>query len=40
MQPKHRVHPADDTAAQFGQFAQREFEKWRLIVRESGARAE
>jgi len=32
--------PAGGTAAQFGQFAQREFEKWRLIVRESGARAE
>lgn len=32
--------PAGGTPAQFGQFAQREFEKWRVIVRESGARAE
>ena len=32
--------PAGGTAAQFGQFTQREFEKWRTIVRESGARAE
>ena len=32
--------PAGGTAAQFGQFTQREFEKWRAIVRESGARAE
>ena len=25
---------------QFGQFVQREFEKWRVVVRESGAVAE
>lgn len=32
--------PVGGTPAQFGQFTQREFEKWRAIVRESGARAE
>lgn len=32
--------PAGGTAAQFGQFVQREHDKWRLIVRDSGARAE
>ena len=32
--------PAGGTAAQFGQFTQREHDKWRTIVRESGARAE
>ena len=32
--------PAGGTPAQFGQFVQREYEKWRVIVRESGARAE
>lgn len=32
--------PVGGTPAQFGQFTQREFEKWRTIVRESGARAE
>ena len=32
--------PAGGTPAQFGQFTQREFEKWRVIVRESGAKAE
>ena len=32
--------PAGGTPAQFGQFVQREHDKWRLIVRESGARAE
>ena len=32
--------PAGGTPAQFGQFFQREYEKWRVIVRESGARAE
>ena len=28
------------TPAQFAQFVQREYEKWRVIVRESGARAD
>jgi tripartite-type tricarboxylate transporter receptor subunit TctC len=32
--------PAGGTPAQFGQFVQREYDKWRLIVRDSGARAE
>ncbi len=32
--------PAGGTPQQFGQFVQREFEKWRAIVRESGATAE
>lgn len=32
--------PAGGTPAQFGQFVQREHDKWRLIVRESGAKAE
>jgi tripartite-type tricarboxylate transporter receptor subunit TctC len=32
--------PAGGTPAQFGQFTQRELDKWRTIVRESGARAE
>ncbi len=32
--------PVGGSAAQFGQFIQREFEKWRQIVRESGATAE
>jgi tripartite-type tricarboxylate transporter receptor subunit TctC len=32
--------PAGGTPAQFGQFTQRELDKWRIIVRESGARAE
>ncbi len=32
--------PAGGTSAQFGQFVQREFEKWRVIVRESGATPE
>ena len=32
--------PAGGTPAQFGQFTQREHDKWRVIVRESGARAE
>jgi tripartite-type tricarboxylate transporter receptor subunit TctC len=32
--------PVGGTPAQFGQFAQREHDKWRVIVRESGARAE
>jgi tripartite-type tricarboxylate transporter receptor subunit TctC len=32
--------PAGGTPAQFGQFTQREHDKWRTIVRESGARAE
>ena len=27
-------------AAQFGQFTQKEYEKWKVIVRESGATAE
>lgn len=32
--------PIGGTPAQFGQFVQREFEKWKVIVLESGARAE
>ena len=32
--------PAGGTPQQFGQFVQREFEKWRHVVRESGATAE
>jgi tripartite-type tricarboxylate transporter receptor subunit TctC len=32
--------PVGGTPQQFGQFVQREFEKWRVVVRESGATAE
>ena len=32
--------PVGGTPAQFGQFTQREYEKWKVIVRESGATAE
>ncbi len=32
--------PVGGTPAQFGQFVQKEFEKWRVIVRESGATTE
>jgi tripartite-type tricarboxylate transporter receptor subunit TctC len=32
--------PAGGTPAQFGQFVQREHDKWRVIVRDSGAKAE
>jgi len=32
--------PVGGAPAQFAQFVQREYEKWRVIVRESGARAE
>jgi tripartite-type tricarboxylate transporter receptor subunit TctC len=32
--------PVGRTPAEFGQFVQREFEKWKLIVRESGATPE
>ena len=32
--------PVGGSSAQFGQFTQREYDKWRVIVRESGARAE
>jgi tripartite-type tricarboxylate transporter receptor subunit TctC len=32
--------PVGGTPEQFGQFTQREYEKWKLIVRESGATAE
>jgi tripartite-type tricarboxylate transporter receptor subunit TctC len=32
--------PVGGTPAQFGQFVQKEYEKWKLIVRESGATAE
>lgn len=32
--------PVGGTPAQFAQFVQREYEKWRVIVHESGARAE
>jgi tripartite-type tricarboxylate transporter receptor subunit TctC len=34
---KEGADPAGGTPQQFGQFVQREFEKWRVIVRESGA---
>ena len=32
--------PVGGTPAQFGQFVQKEYEKWKVIVRESGASAE
>jgi len=32
--------PAGGTSAAFREFVQREYEKWKLIVRESGATAE
>jgi tripartite-type tricarboxylate transporter receptor subunit TctC len=32
--------PVGGSAAQFGQFTQKEFEKWKVIVRDSGATAE
>lgn len=32
--------PVGGTPEQFGQFVQREYEKWKIIVQESGARAE
>ena len=32
--------PVGGSPAQFGQFVQKEFEKWKVIVLESGARAE
>jgi tripartite-type tricarboxylate transporter receptor subunit TctC len=32
--------PVGGTPAEFGQFVQREYEKWKLVVRESGATAE
>jgi hypothetical protein len=32
--------PVGGSPAQFGQFVQKEFEKWRVVVRESGATAE
>ena len=32
--------PVGGTPEQFGQFVQKEFEKWRVIVRESGATAD
>jgi len=34
---KEGADPVANTPQQFGQFVQREFEKWRLVVRESGA---
>ncbi len=37
---KEGADPAGGTPAQFAQFVQREFEKWRTVVRESGATAE
>jgi tripartite-type tricarboxylate transporter receptor subunit TctC len=37
---KEGADPAGGTPQQFGQFVQREFEKWRVVVRESGATAE
>jgi tripartite-type tricarboxylate transporter receptor subunit TctC len=32
--------PVGGTPAEFGQFVQREYEKWKVVVRESGATAE
>ena len=37
---KEGADPAAGTPQEFAQFVQREFEKWRLVVRESGATAE
>ncbi len=37
---KEGADPISGTPQQFGQFVQREFEKWRAVVRESGATAE
>jgi tripartite-type tricarboxylate transporter receptor subunit TctC len=37
---KEGADPIGGTPAQFAQFVQREFEKWRAVVRESGATAE
>jgi tripartite-type tricarboxylate transporter receptor subunit TctC len=37
---KEGADPVGGTPQQFGQFVQREFEKWRVVVRESGATAE
>jgi tripartite-type tricarboxylate transporter receptor subunit TctC len=37
---KEGADPVGGTPQQFGQFIQREFEKWRVVVRESGATAE
>ena len=37
---KEGADPAGGTPQQFGQFVQREFEKWRTVVKESGAVAE
>ena len=37
---KEGADPAGGTPEQFSQFVQREYEKWRLVVRESGATAE
>jgi tripartite-type tricarboxylate transporter receptor subunit TctC len=37
---KEGADPAGGTPAQFADFVQREYEKWKVIVRESGATAE
>lgn len=37
---KEGADPVGGTPQQFGQFVQREYEKWKLVVRESGAMAE
>jgi tripartite-type tricarboxylate transporter receptor subunit TctC len=37
---KEGADPVGGTPAQFGAFTQREFEKWRVVVRESGATAD
>jgi tripartite-type tricarboxylate transporter receptor subunit TctC len=37
---KEGADPVGGTPQQFGQFTQREYEKWRLVVKESGATAE
>jgi hypothetical protein len=35
-----RADPVGGSAAQLGQFVQKEFGKWRTVVKESGATAE
>ena len=37
---KEGADPAGGTPQQFAQFVQREFEKWRQVVQDSGAKAE
>jgi tripartite-type tricarboxylate transporter receptor subunit TctC len=37
---KEGADPAGGSPQDFAQFVQREFEKWRIVVRESGATAD